>query len=323
MRLTFREREIVDLLKKDPLISQDELARHLSISRSSIAVHISNLMKKGVILGKGYVFNEQASIVVVGLSYLQININKQGEQNVIDVDYGGLPIMAGEILAGFGVNLKIISLVGNDEPGTMIINRLLDNKVDTAHIHRHSRKRTCRRLCMDNSNRWEEGFDFQDYKQVLNSREWIIFNSEWLVVDPYFQGDVLERASKKDEGDLPHFCTYCFMDENQAIPEFLTRYNTLVLGVGKPSGMEYYRKQLDTMGETSVQNSIITDGRSGLIYRSGELAGDYPLPPKQSFDNQDGLPGLLTGVVFGLSSGYPLRQAIRIGAGFASSSEFK
>ncbi len=319
MRLTLREREIVDLLKKDPLISQDELARHLGISRSSIAVHISNLMKKGVILGKGYVFNEQASIVVVGLSCLQIKINQQGDKNVIDVDYGGLPIIASGILAGFGVNLKIISLIGNDEPGTMILNRLMENRVDTTHIHRHSRKRTCRRICIDNDSRLEEGFELNDYKQVLNSREWIIFNSEWLIVDPYFQGEVLERASKKDEEDMPHFCTYWFMHEYKDIPEFLTRFHTLVLGVGKSSGMEYYTEQLDKLGDTSVKNCIITDGRSGLIYRSGELIGDYPLPPNQSFDSQDGLPGLLTGVVYGLSSGYPLRQAMRIGAGFASS----
>ncbi len=322
MRLTLREREIMELLKKDPLISQDELARHLGISRSSIAVHISNLMKKGVILGKGYVFNDQASIVVIGLSYLQINLDKQGEQNVIDLNYRGLPIVAGEILAGFGVNLKIISLIGNDEPGTMIINLLLNNKVDTTYISRHLRKRTCRRLSIDDSSRWEEGFDLQDYKQVLNSREWIIFNSEWLIVDPYFQDDVLERANKKDEEDLPHFCTYSYLGENRAIPEHLTRFNTLILGVGGSAGMEYYRKQLYSMGEL-VQNCIITDGRSGLIYRSGEMIGDYPLPPNQGFDSQDGLPGLLTGVVYGLSSGYPLRQAIRMGAGFASSSEFK
>jgi cell division protease FtsH len=64
MRLTLRETEIFEILKKEPLIAQDELARRFGISRSSVAVHISNLMKKGVILGKGYVINESASVVV-------------------------------------------------------------------------------------------------------------------------------------------------------------------------------------------------------------------------------------------------------------------
>jgi pseudouridine kinase len=89
MRLTWRERQIIDLLKKNPLISQDELAVRLGISRSSIAVHISNLMKKGFILGKGYVFNEQASIVVIGLSYLKISIKEQKEKHFINLDYHG------------------------------------------------------------------------------------------------------------------------------------------------------------------------------------------------------------------------------------------
>jgi pseudouridine kinase len=148
MRLTWRERQIIDLLKKNPLISQDELAVRLGISRSSIAVHISNLMKKGFILGKGYVFNEQASIVVIGLSYLKISIKEQKEKHFINLDYQGLPLVASQILAGFGVNLRIISLIGNDEPGNMIINSLVEKQIDPVHIHRHSEKRTCRRIIL-------------------------------------------------------------------------------------------------------------------------------------------------------------------------------
>ena len=36
------------------MISQQELADRAGITRSSVAVHISNLMKKGCIAGKGY-----------------------------------------------------------------------------------------------------------------------------------------------------------------------------------------------------------------------------------------------------------------------------
>ena len=54
--MTEREKEILDILKNDPMISQQELADKLSIARSSIAVHITNLMKKGYIKGKGYYY---------------------------------------------------------------------------------------------------------------------------------------------------------------------------------------------------------------------------------------------------------------------------
>lgn len=319
MRLTLREREIVEMLKKYPLASQDELAKHFGISRSSVAVHISNLMKKGVILGKGYVFNEQVSIVIIGLCYLDINIEPENDQT-INIEYTGLPMQAVEILDGFGINLKVISLVGNDEHGDIILNRFMANKIDTSYIQRHASKRTCRRINLNNGVCYEESFDPADYDKVVNSREWIIFNSEWLVVDPYFNKSILKRAANKDEEGIPYFCTYCFMEGKKTVPEYLLKYDLLILGVDQDTDIEYYRLQLEKNASPSY---IITDGRSGLIYSNGQTKGEYLLPPNQGFDSRDGISGLLIGVVYGLSSGYPVRQAVRIGAGIASSSYSK
>ena len=51
--MTQRERQILQLIESDPMISQQGIADKLGITRSSAAVHISNLMKKGYIAGKG------------------------------------------------------------------------------------------------------------------------------------------------------------------------------------------------------------------------------------------------------------------------------
>ena len=53
--MTNREAQIFQWIMENPMISQEELAAKAGIARSSAAVHISNLMKKGYILGKGYV----------------------------------------------------------------------------------------------------------------------------------------------------------------------------------------------------------------------------------------------------------------------------
>ena len=50
--MTQRERQILNWIEADPMISQQELAERAGITRSSVAVHISNLMKKGCIAGK-------------------------------------------------------------------------------------------------------------------------------------------------------------------------------------------------------------------------------------------------------------------------------
>ena len=46
--ITERERQLLDWIAENPLISQQELADKAGITRSSVAVHISNLMKKEI-----------------------------------------------------------------------------------------------------------------------------------------------------------------------------------------------------------------------------------------------------------------------------------
>ena len=53
--LTPREREIVALLRRDPLLAPAAMAPELGTTRAAVNVHLSNLGKKGVILGRGYV----------------------------------------------------------------------------------------------------------------------------------------------------------------------------------------------------------------------------------------------------------------------------
>ena len=53
--MTQRERQLLNWIKENPLISQQELADKAGITRSSVAVHISNLMKKGYSTGNVYI----------------------------------------------------------------------------------------------------------------------------------------------------------------------------------------------------------------------------------------------------------------------------
>ena len=64
--MTQRERQILQLIEDNPMIQQNEIAEKLGITRSSVAVHISNLIKKGHIAGKGYVLRSGSYAVVVG-----------------------------------------------------------------------------------------------------------------------------------------------------------------------------------------------------------------------------------------------------------------
>lgn len=61
-------------MRRNPLIQQNEIADILQISRSRVAAHIMDLMRKGMIKGKGYILTEQDYCVVVGAINMDIQV---------------------------------------------------------------------------------------------------------------------------------------------------------------------------------------------------------------------------------------------------------
>lgn len=64
--MTDKEQLIVELIRKNPYVSQQELAESLGLSRPSIANMISGLIRKGNILGRAYILNESQQIICIG-----------------------------------------------------------------------------------------------------------------------------------------------------------------------------------------------------------------------------------------------------------------
>jgi pseudouridine kinase len=126
--MTQREKEILSILKSEPMISQQELADRLMITRSSVAVHITNLLKKGYILGKGYIVQEEPYIVVIGganidiqgfpknqLSYKDSNIGE------VRISLGGVGRNIAENCARLNILTRFISVIGDDLYGQQIL----------------------------------------------------------------------------------------------------------------------------------------------------------------------------------------------------------
>ena len=109
--MTQRERQILQLIESDPMIPQQDLADALGITRSSVAVHISNLIKKGYIAGKGYVLRTGRYVVVVG--GVNIDIGGQSFSSLVTADSN--PGRISMSLGGVGRNIAHnLSLLGTD-----------------------------------------------------------------------------------------------------------------------------------------------------------------------------------------------------------------
>lgn len=109
--MTQRERQLLRWIEEDPMISQQELAEKAGITRSSVAVHISNLMKKGHIAGKGYIVRTAPYAVVVG----GVNMDIGGRSNSALIDRDSNPGQVRMSLGGVGRNIAHnMSLLGVD-----------------------------------------------------------------------------------------------------------------------------------------------------------------------------------------------------------------
>ena len=119
--MTQRERQILRWIEENPLISQQELAEKAGIARSSIAVHISSLMRQGHIAGKGYIVRTAPYAVVVGGVNLDIGgrpfaplVAADSNPGVVRISLGGVGRNIAHNLALLGVDVRLLTAFGDD-----------------------------------------------------------------------------------------------------------------------------------------------------------------------------------------------------------------
>ena len=119
--MTKRERQLLNWIEENPLISQKELADKAGITRSSVAVHISNLMKKGYITGKGYIVQTAPYVTVVGGVNVDIGgrpsaalVARDSNPGAVLSSLGGVGRNIAHNLALLGVEVRLLTAFGDD-----------------------------------------------------------------------------------------------------------------------------------------------------------------------------------------------------------------
>jgi pseudouridine kinase len=144
--LTDREQQIVELLRRDPLMGSAAMASALGTTRASINVHLSNLGKKGVILGRGYVLSERPGAVVVGGSNMDLKARstaratgRTSNPGHASMAPGGVARNIAENLARLGDRVHLVSVVGRDSLGDSLLDHTGAAGVRIEHVARTDR----------------------------------------------------------------------------------------------------------------------------------------------------------------------------------------
>ena len=146
MNLTGLEQQIVAMLRRDPLIGSAAIAEQLGTTRAAVNVHLSNLGKKGVILGRGYLLSEQPGVVVIGGANVDIKAQSAAPATRHTSNPGhGLMASGGvarniaENLARLGTRTHLIAAVGRDTLGDNLLAQTSAAGVRVEYVHRSER----------------------------------------------------------------------------------------------------------------------------------------------------------------------------------------
>lgn len=119
--MTQRERQLLEWIRENPMISQQELAEKAGITRSSAAVHISSLMKKGYIAGRGYLLRTDPYIVVVGGVNMDIGavshaplVARDSNPGRVTTSLGGVGRNIAHNLCLLGEQVSMVTVLGQD-----------------------------------------------------------------------------------------------------------------------------------------------------------------------------------------------------------------
>ena len=126
-KMTEKEQMIFDLIRKNPYVSQQELAETLGLSRPSIANIISGLTKKGNILGRAYILNESQQVICIGGANIDRKFHikdkaQLGTSNPIrsSQSAGGVARNIAENLGRLGMDVSLLTTSGADKDWSFI-----------------------------------------------------------------------------------------------------------------------------------------------------------------------------------------------------------
>jgi len=138
--MTQRERQILQWIEADPMISQEKLAELAGITRSSVAVHISNLMKKGYIAGKGYVLRSGSYAVVVGGVNIDIGgrslaplVARDSNPGKVRLSLGGVGRNIAHNMSLLGLDVRFLTAFGDDVYAQRIAASCGELGIDVSH----------------------------------------------------------------------------------------------------------------------------------------------------------------------------------------------
>ena len=286
--MTQRERQILQLIESNPMISQQTIAEELGITRSSVAVHISNLMAKGHVAGRGYVLRSGSYAVVVGGVNVDIGgkshaplVAADSNPGTVKISLGGVGRNIAHNLSLLGTDVRMLTAFGDDVNGQRVSASCAELGIDISHARRIAGGTTSTYLYLTD----EKGemalavSDMEICKEItpayLAGNLGLLQNAQVVIADANIPAESITYLA--ENCTAPLFCDPVSTTKAEKLRPILNRIHTLkpnkleaeLLSDVKIETKEDVEKAADKLLELGVHRLFISLGGDGVYAAMG------------------------------------------------------
>jgi pseudouridine kinase len=123
-----KKQQLLQLIRANPFISQQELATELGLSRSAVAGYIAGLIRERKLLGRAYVLPDRRPVVCMGAANLDRKLRSLAPLSLHTSNpssqaesFGGVARNIAENLARLGTPVALLTAIGSDSSGAALL----------------------------------------------------------------------------------------------------------------------------------------------------------------------------------------------------------
>lgn len=330
--MTKRERQLLNWIEENPLISQRELAEKAGVTRSSIAVHISNLMKKGYITGKGYILQTSPYVTVAGGVNVDIGgcpagplIPRDSNPGAVQTSLGGVGRNIAHNMSLLGLDVRLVTAFGDDMNAQKLAASCGELGIDISQSPIIPGGRTSTYLFINDSggDMALAVSDMEIYKhltpQVLAQRLKLFNSSQVLIVDTNLPAESIQWLA--ENVTAPIFADPVSTAKAEKLRPVLGKLHTL-----KPNRLEAellsgisitdensLRRAADTLLKTGLRRVFISLGSEGVYAAGQDGACHLPVLPAKAVNTTGCGDAFMAAIAWAYLQGTDLKETAKAG----------
>ncbi len=332
--------KVLQFIKQNPYISQNELAKKIGIPRSTVAGLISSLIKEGVIKGRAYVFCESRWVACIGGANIDTkattdHLAEMYTSNPVTLHEspGGVCRNIAENLASLACEVSLYSFVGNDREGSWIIEQTRLAGVDISQVQtiNHQKSGSYTAILEQNGEMVIGISNMNIYDaitpEMIKSKWKMLSTASMIILDTNLPAACIQFVIEQcKEAEIPLLVDPVSIEKTKRLPDqlsgifllFPNREEAEILSGLKISNLADCEIAADTIRRRGAQHVIITMGEQGVFYSGNDQAELIPPFATSVLDVTGAGDSFVAGVAYGLEQGKTVLESCKYGLAASS-----